>query len=236
MFKKSLLFISAIFAFSPQVNAAPNKMAIEQSVENQLGLAVQQINPSPVTGLASVLTDKGLFYVSDDGQYLFHGNLFNIKQGMKNETEAAMLSVREEAIKQYQEDSITYKAKNEKYVINVFTDITCGYCRKMHEQIKGYNDLGITVHYFAFPRGGLASQSYNDMVSVWCANDPQKALTDAKMNGNVVAKTCSNTVKEQYEIGGQLGVSGTPAVVLNNGTMIPGYRPPADMLKILQGV
>ncbi|MCU4676137.1 bifunctional protein-disulfide isomerase/oxidoreductase DsbC [Catenovulum sp. 2E275] len=236
MFKKSFIAMSAAaIAFSSAVMAKADQAAIKQTVQSQLGLSVQSINPSPVAGFATVVTDRGLFYVSDDAKFLFHGNLFNLKDGIKNETEAEMTKVRSGAIADFKDDAIVYKAKNEKYAINVFTDITCGYCRKMHNEIEGYNDLGITVRYLAFPRGGLASKSYNDMVSVWCANDTKQALTDAKMNNKIVAKTCENTVAEQYKLGGQMGVTGTPAVVLDNGLLVPGYRPPADMLKVLQG-
>ncbi|WAJ71346.1 bifunctional protein-disulfide isomerase/oxidoreductase DsbC [Catenovulum adriaticum] len=239
MFKKSMLkktaFIISSVVMTFSAVAKPNEAAISQSVQGQLGLSVQEISSSPVEGIASVLTDRGLFYVTDDGQYLFHGNLFNINEGMKNETEAKMTEMRSDEMAKFKDDAIVYKAKNEKYSINVFTDITCGYCRKMHNEIQGYNDLGITVRYLAFPRGGLNSQSYNDMVSVWCAKDGQKALTDAKMSNKVIAKTCENNVAEQYKLGGKVGVTGTPAVVLDNGMLVPGYRPPADMLKVLQG-
>ncbi len=236
MFKKSMLSISAAaLALSTSVWAKPDEAAIKQSVQTELGLSVQTITESPVEGLASVMTDRGLFYVSDNGQYLFHGNLFNIKAGMKNETEAQMTAMRAAEIAEYKDDAIVYKAKNEKYAINVFTDITCGYCRKMHNEMQGYNDLGITVRYLAFPRGGIASKSYNDMVSVWCAQDTQEALTEAKVNNHIVAKTCDNSVAEQYKLGSKVGVTGTPAVVLDNGMLVPGYRPPADMLKVLQG-
>ncbi|EWH08872.1 disulfide bond isomerase, DsbC/G-like protein [Catenovulum agarivorans DS-2] len=201
----------------------------------KLGLQVQDIVDVPLEGMKGVLTDKGLFYVSEDGTMLLHGTLFNLKEGMRNESEAILSKVRISQLGKFKGDLIEYKAKNEKYAINVFTDITCGYCRKLHQQIEEYNDLGITVRYLAFPRGGVASQSYRDMVSVWCAKDPAQAMNDAKLKGQVAAKSCSNPVVDHYNFGAQIGVSGTPAIILEDGTLVPGYRPPQDMLQVLQG-
>ncbi|MER2493437.1 bifunctional protein-disulfide isomerase/oxidoreductase DsbC [Catenovulum sediminis] len=235
-FKRACIALLALGIQMPSlVSAEADTKAIKNSVENRLGLKVEDIIDIPVQGMSGVLTDKGLFYVSDNGEYLFHGSLFNVKQNMRNESEVILSGVRQQQLNQFSGDMITYKAKNEKHVINVFTDITCGYCRKLHQQIDEYNALGITVKYLAFPRGGVASQSYNDMVSVWCANDPKQAMTDAKLQGKVVAKSCENNVEAQYNFGAQSGVTGTPAIILKDGTLVPGYRPPADMLKVLEG-
>ena len=40
-------------------------------------------------------------------------------------------------------------------------------------------------------------------------------------------------VMEQYQLGVAMGVNGTPAIVLEDGTMIPGYQPPAALLQLL---
>lgn len=208
---------------------------IKHAVERKVGLAVEKISPSPIKGLSEVLTERGLFYVSNDGSFFVQGDVYNIDKGMKNETETTLIEVRKKGLKEFAGQMITYKAKNEKYQVNVFTDTSCGYCRKMHSQIDEYNALGITVNYLAFPRNGVNSRAYLDLVSVWCADDTQSALTEAKMNNNIAMRQCKNSVKEQYQFGAKVGVNGTPAVVLNDGTLIPGYRKPADLLKMLQG-
>ena len=53
----------------------------------------------------------------------------------------------------------------------------------------------------------------------------------SKVAGNLNA--CKKTVNDQYLLGQQLGLSGTPAIVLENGTMIPGYRPAAALIDII---
>ena len=206
---------------------------IKDKVEAQSGLQVMSIGEAPVKGLFQIATNRGVFYVSEDGTYLLQANIYNLDNGLLNETDKAMTSLRLDGVKRFANDVIEYKAQNEKYVINVFTDITCGYCRKLHEQMKGYNELGITVKYLAFPRGGMNSAGFDDMVSVWCADDPNKAMTAAKSGSSVKQKTCQNSVAEQYQFGLSVGVTGTPNIILPDGSVLPGYRPPADLIREL---
>ena len=131
-------------------------------------------------------------------------------------------------------ERIVFAAANPKHTITVFTDIECGYCRKMHQDIPELNRQGITVEYLAFPRMGLGSQDYTDMISVWCAADRRQALTSAKQGKPVTPKNCTNPVAMQYTLGQQVGVSGTPAVFAADGTQLGGYVPPAQLVQALE--
>lgn len=224
-----LLFMALV---SGVVNAA-SESEITDKLTNMLGLDVETIADSPVPGLFQVSTNRGLFYVSENAQYLVQARIFNIDEGMRNETEVALASLRLEGIEALAPSAITFKAKDEKYVISVFTDITCGYCRKFHQEIDELNDAGVTVRYLAFPRAGLNSPTYNDMVSVWCSDNPQKALTEAKSGENVVTASCENKVAEQYLLGQKLGVNGTPNIILPDGSLVPGYQPANMLVKTL---
>lgn len=212
--------------------ASPETIA-KNKLEQLLNLSVSSVADSPVDGLLQVMTNRGLFYVSLDGKFLVHGRVFNMDAEMLNETEEALGTVRVKGVEQFSDDMIEFKAENEVYSISIFTDITCGYCRKLHNEIEQYNKLGITVKYLAFPRGGVGSRSYDDMVSVWCADDQQSAMTQAKSGGEIASKTCATKVTEQYMFGQQVGVTGTPAIVLEDGSMIPGYQPAAQLAKVL---
>jgi thiol:disulfide interchange protein DsbC len=127
-----------------------------------------------------------------------------------------------------------FPAAVQKHKVTVFTDIDCGYCRKLHSEIAQYNKAGITVEYLFFPRAGINSESFDKAVAVWCAPDRNKALTDAKAERPVAPRTCANPIAAEYEIGQNIGVDGTPAVYLEDGTQIGGYSPPADMLKRIE--
>jgi thiol:disulfide interchange protein DsbC len=122
---------------------------------------------------------------------------------------------------------------NPKYTVTVFTDVECAYCRKFHSQIEDYNRQGIAVQYLAFPRAGIGSDDYKKMVSVWCAADPKKALTDAKNDRPVVARECKNPVTAQYNLGQRVGLTGTPMVIAGDGTLLGGYVPPDKLRSAL---
>ncbi|WP_100656305.1 thioredoxin fold domain-containing protein [Alteromonas flava] len=209
---------------------ADNYDAVKAKIESKISIPVNAIAESPVPGLLQLNTARGLFYSSMDGTYLLRANVYNLDAGMRNETEVAMSAIRTEGLKDFVGQTIDFKAENEKYVVSVFTDITCGYCRKLHREIEEFNARGITVRYLAFPRAGLNSQGYNDMVSVWCAKNPQDAMTEAKLDDTVAAAKCENSVAEQYLFGQKIGVTGTPNIIMPNGTIIPGYQP-AEMLE-----
>ncbi len=199
-----------------------------------LGVTVKQINPSPVAGLKELITNKGVLYASPDGQFLMQGTLIDLNN-RSNLTEQALNGVRQSGLKEYENSMIVYKAPEEKHSITVFTDISCGYCRKLHRELDDLLELGITVKYLAFPRGGLQGSGYTDLMNVWCANDQQEALTEAKAGADTkVVKDCNAPVAEHYQLGQSFGISGTPAIILEDGTMIPGYQPAAALNAALE--
>ena len=128
---------------------------------------------------------------------------------------------------------IVFEPEKIEHTITVFTDIDCGYCRKLHQQMDGYNDLGIRIRYMAFPRAGIDSASFDKAADVWCAKDRHQAMDDAKDGIKVSAKSCDNPVKAQYELGRKIGVKGTPALFLESGQMLPGYVPPKRLKQLL---
>lgn len=219
-----------------------DKQAIQNKLSQKLGLTSSNIKLSVMPGLAEVITEQGLFYVSLDGNYILQGKLYGVGNDIINHTEDSLAQVRIDGVKRFSKDMIVYPAKNEKHVVSVFTDITCGYCRKLHEQIKDYNDLGITVKYLAYPRAGVKDQSgdysqgFKDLRSIWCHENPAEALTKAKSGNNVANRICESPIEDEYKFGRQIGVSGTPAIIFENGMMMPGYQPPEKLAQILNNI
>lgn len=192
------------------------------------GLKVTSVRESEAKGLYEVRSNNGdTIYSTADGQYLFTGDLLKLTDGgIANVTEAGRVEQRRELMASAGvEDAIRFPAKNEKAVIDVFTDIDCPYCRKLHDEVSELNEYGITVNYYAFPRSGPNTPSFSKYVSVWCADDQQSAMNAAKGGRSVPQATCDNPVLEQYQLGGRIGVTGTPAIVLEDGTMVRGYVP-----------
>ena len=219
-----------------------NEVALKNKLSSTLGLNVSQINVSAMPGLAEVITEQGMFYASYDGNYILQGKLYGLEGDVVNYSEESLAKVRIDGIKKFSNGMITYPAKDEKHVITVFTDITCGYCRKLHEQMDDYNALGITVRYLAYPRSGVKDQTggyskgFKDLQSIWCNEKPEEALTKAKNGGNVAQRICESPVEAEFTFGRQIGVTGTPAIIFENGMMMPGYQPPEKLAEILNSI
>ncbi len=195
--------------------------------------------PSPMTGLYEVqVVDGPLLYVSQDGARFIAGDLFEVQdggQGFSNLAEVQRQQERKELIAAVKpEDMIIFAPPEPKTTLTVFTDVDCGYCRKLHNEVPELNRLGIAVHYLAFPRQGLSSPSYRKIATAWCAADRQQTLTRLKNGEKVPDKVCNpNPVAAQMLLGERIGVSGTPALVLEDGTLIPGYRPAREIAQLL---
>ncbi|MGR6860677.1 bifunctional protein-disulfide isomerase/oxidoreductase DsbC [Aliivibrio salmonicida] len=219
-----------------EASQADSEQAITQRLTT-LGLPVEAIHDSEVDGFKQVETPFGIFYVSSDGKHFIQGRIFEFdEKGNMKDLLAARFS---KLVDSQSENMIVFPAKNEKHVITVFTDTTCGYCTKLHKEMKGYNDAGITVRYLAYPRQGYQGTVADKMAQIWCADDKQQAMEDAKsnraINGSKPATAeCKNIIKEQYLLGRKMGVNGTPAIVLPNGDLVPGYKPAQELLKDLE--
>jgi len=197
------------------------------------GAKIDSIADAKMPGFYEVMLQGQIVYVSQDGKYLVQGSIFDI-EAKKDLTEASRSVQRKSALAAIGADKrISYGAADAKHTVTVFTDIDCGYCRRMHQQMADYNKLGIKVDYLFFPRAGVGSESFDKAVSVWCAADRGKALTDAKAGVAMDKKECANPVAEEYEIGNKIGVSGTPAVIAADGTQLGGYLPPDQLLQRL---
>lgn len=260
---KQLLVIAALLGTSslsacaqaPQPGAAATKpattpavakadVAKADSADGRARQALQTLNPqiqidyvgaSALPGFREAIVGGQVVLVSDDGRYLVQGQVLDMET--KNELtqgSPALAKYRRGLLDSIKaKDRIVFSPPNPKYTIDVFTDVECGYCRKLHSEIAEYNRLGIEVQYMAFPRMGLGSQDHRDMISVWCASDRKQALTDAKSDKPIAAKDCKSPVDMEYHIGQRLGISGTPAIFAPDGTQLGGYLPPQQLREAL---
>jgi thiol:disulfide interchange protein DsbC len=189
------------------------------------------------SGLFQVVLASGeRLYTVEDGRFLLTGDLYEVSENeIVNLTEMQRNGERLAAIEALNPDDIISfaPAGETKKVVYAFTDIDCGYCRKLHDEVQDYTDLGIEIRYLAFPRAGVGSASFQKYVSAFCAADNKQSLTDAKAGREIPTLNCENPVAAQYELGRMLGVSGTPSLILDSGQMVPGYVPAADLARQL---
>jgi len=227
---KIAALIGAVSVSVAQADEASVKKALSRSMPN---LKLDSIKPSEIRGLYEVAVGADILYVSEDGQYLLQGHLIDIT-ARKDLTETKLATIRKAAIDALGEDqSIIFKPEKSNYKVSVFTDIDCGYCRKLHSEIDQYMAEGITIQYLFYPRAGKGSNSYKKAVSVWCADDRKAALTAAKLGKTPEAKTCDNPVDEHMRLGAEFGARGTPMIVTEKGNIFPGYVPAKQLARAL---
>lgn len=236
-----VLTILALVVFCGEVTAADTRDALAASLSGFAGqpVSIESVSPSPAPGISEVqITNGPLIYATEDGAYFFlNGDLHQTTAfGATNLTEQRKALGRKEQLSSISvEEMVVFKPKGEtRDYISVFTDVTCFYCQKLHREVDQLNSMGIEVRYLAFPRGGIPSESATKLATAWCADDPQTTLTELKAGVEMPLNECAdNPIAAQYQIGQQMGVSGTPAIITSTGLMIPGYRPAADLAAVL---
>ncbi|MGB1342650.1 MAG: DsbC family protein [Pseudomonadales bacterium] len=204
------------------------------------GLPIESVTVADVPGLYDVkLTDGTVLLTDASGSYFILGDVYQrFNQRLVNLSELKRNAARKQLIDELPESEMVVFSpppERRKTAVTVFTDIDCGYCRKLHQEVPELNRLGIAVRYLAYPRAGIGSASYDKIVSAWCAPDQKKALTRAKAGTAIKAVSCDNPVKSHFEMGALVGVTGTPSIILEDGRILPGYLP-ADRLAAELGI
>jgi thiol:disulfide interchange protein DsbC len=193
------------------------------------------VKPAGFPGMYEAVFGPQIIYISADGRYMLEGDLYDLKNRM-NLTETKRRVGRAKTVNSMDEKTMVVfspAADKVKHTITAFTDIDCGYCRKMHKQMEEYNKLGIAMRYLAYPRSGVNTPSYFKAVSVWCADDKQAAMTKAKSGETLPKANCETPIKAHMDAAKLVGVTGTPTMVLENGRVIPGYVEPKRLIQIL---
>lgn len=239
--QSALLAITVILA--PIVSAAE---AVDKAVIDKLrgvlevpgtGLKVGEVSASEIPGLYQVqFTNGPLVYANADSGFFIVGDMYAVEGGnyvnLAEKRRDGDRAVRMAAVKE--EDMIVFSPEGEtRAYISVYTDVTCFYCQKLHKEVPELNKNGVEVRYLAYPRAGVDSDGYRQLASAWCADNPQEALTKLKTKQPVPTKDCDNPIAAQYQMGMEMGVRGTPAIVTQDGQMIPGYQSAAELMVTL---
>lgn len=227
--KKNVFALLGLALFSANVMA--DDASLKSTLE-KLGATNVKIEESAIPNFRMATSNEGVVHISKDGRYVLTGQIqvLELKNGKATDiTHKAQMA----ELNSLSNEMIVYPAKNEKHVVTVFLDITCHYCHLLYQRIKEYNDLGITLRFLAFPRGGMDNKTAQQMETIWQSKDRVKALNDAE-NGNPPKQlTTPKMVKKHYELGLKLGVTGTPYLVTDKGEVIGGYVEPKELAKML---
>lgn len=236
---KRLTVLALALATSLPVLADPAVEALTKKLKETMpGLPLTSVTATPVAGVYEVVAGPDVVYMTGDGRYMFQGVLVDFEQ-RKNLTEASRTGIRVELLKQVKdEDSIIYAPQGAaKHTITVFTDPSCPYCRKLHQEVPELNKQGVKVRYVLYPRAGLDSPIGKLSIGIMCAKD-RKAELDKSLGGQSVSPPAcdKHPLAQQIDLGTQLGLEGTPFIVTEGGQVIPGYRPAAELVKVLERI
>jgi|TARA_B110000483_G_scaffold233751_1_gene302900 thiol:disulfide interchange protein DsbC len=230
-FSKAALFLTTVTLVLLTNTAGAQSLrdklsaAIETASQNQLQIV--DITETPLSNIYRVELSTGeMLYADAAGDYLFAGDMYktsaaglmNLSAGTRSERTVELIAaVPEDEMIIFTPETATLAT------ITVFTDVDCTYCRKLHGDIEALLARGVQIRYMAYPRGGASADSYDKMISVWCSDDRHKSLAQAKNGQNLPTRGCENPVLKHHAMGNQLGITGTPALVMPDGTLVPGY-------------
>jgi thiol:disulfide interchange protein DsbC len=232
------LTLSLITSLAVAQEAAPADVV--QRVQASIGkldpdLRVDGVRSTPIPGVYEVAIGPRLVYITGDGRYLIQGSISDVEK-REDLTEPRRNAIRLDAINRISEDDmVIFGPKDAPHTVTVFTDIDCGFCRRLHSEIGKFNANGIRIRYLFMPRTGKGSESYQKAVGVWCAKDRRQAMTDAKAGKDVPAQSCKNPVDDHMALAELMAINGTPALILPDGELLPGYVPAERLKSVLQG-
>jgi thiol:disulfide interchange protein DsbC len=238
--KKLLLLIlltaapwSLVPAQQPPARSADAREELARKIPG--GARADELRATPIPGIFEFTRDGDIAYVSSDGRYAISGDMVELGSNVNlTEQHRRELRVRELAAIP-EKDMLIFAPKEPKYTVTVFTDVDCPYCRKLHSQIAEYNRLGVRVRYLLYPRNGPNTPSWIKAEQVWCSSDRNDALTRAKQGQELKTKACTDTpLPRVWALGQKFNVQGTPAIVMADGELLPGYLPPDVLVKHLQ--
>ncbi len=199
------------------------------------GAKPEELRATPIRDIYELTRGSEIAYVTTDGKYAISGDMFDVASN-DDLTEGHRRDMRAKAIGAIPEsEMLVFGPKDPKYTVTVFTDVDCAYCRQLHSQIAEYNRLGVRVRYLFYPRSGPNTESWTKAEEVWCSGNRNEALTRAKKGQDLKTKPCANNpVARHYALGRDFGLQGTPAIVMADGTMVPGYLDPNMLVQELK--
>ena len=232
------LAVAASLSLPALAESSPETRIREKLESLRPPVGVESVTPSPAPGLYEVRAKGGvMLYATPDGKFFVLGDLFTVgAEGLANLSEEQRNRERRELLAAVKdEDQIIFPAVGEtKAAVAVFTDVDCIYCQRLHQEVPALNRAGVEIRYLAYPRAGIGSESYRKIASAWGAPNPQQAITALKNRESIPDNVCpGNPVAQQLELGGRAGVRGTPAIVLEDGSLLPGYLAAASLIERL---
>lgn len=231
--RATLINLFVLF-LSHSVQAGEDIEKIKQKIQQRLPeISITEFKPAPIPGLYEIVFGTRVAYVSAEGQYILMGDLIDLdnKRNLTAMRRGGLVLKSIDALGET--NMIVLGPAKPKRTLTVFTDVDCPYCARLHQEVPKLTQAGVKVRYLLFPRAGKGTETYMRSVAVWCAKDRVKAIGVAKSGGKLEMKNCTNPVDEHLRLGKEVGVEGTPTIVMDDGRVLPGYAPAAELLTAL---
>lgn len=228
--------LSALFLLlaTHLAHAGDDTESLKQRLQKRLtDIPISELKPAPIPGLYEMVFGTRVAYVSADGRYMLTGDLINLESGLNLAAQRRSGLVLKAIDAMGENNMIVIGPAKPGRTLTVFTDVDCPYCARLHQEVPKLTQAGIKVRYLLYPRADKGTETYRRAVAVWCADDRVKAVGVAKSGGKLAMKTCANPVDEHVRLGREIGVQGTPTIVIDDGRVLPGYAPAAELIAAL---
>ena len=192
---------------------------------------IDDVRPSAVPGLFEVTSGKNVYYVEKTLRYALFGGIIDTQTGV-NLTDERVQSISKVDVKNLPlQNSITMGSGKKN--LYIFSDPDCPFCRKLHPELAKLKN--VTIHEFLYPIKELHPGAFYHAVAIWCAKDRKKALDDVFSDKQIEDAVCENPIGDTVKLGQSLGISGTPTLIFDDGSIQVGYMESEKLQARLDG-
>lgn len=230
---KTLLALTlALLSLAVQADEAAIRQALR---ERNANVPIKSVTETAIPGLYEVFSGDHIVYSDATGDHVLMGPLVDTR----NRTN--LTQQRLDALKTVKFDTLPLdkaitivKGKGERRIA-VFSDPDCPFCRRLEKELTGIDNL--TVHIFLLPLAELHPQAMEIAKNMWCAEDRARAWNAYMLEGRKpdAGRNCATPIEAIAALAAELGISGTPAIVLPSGRRVDGAVPAAKLEALLGG-
>jgi thiol:disulfide interchange protein DsbC len=193
---------------------------------------IEEITPTPLAGIYELrLSTNEIYYSDATGNYLIQGSLIDTKskRNITEEREAKLSAIDFNALPL--KDAITIVHGNGKRKLAVFEDPNCGYCKRFERDLAKVDN--VTVYLFLLPV--LGPSSVEKSRNVWCAKDQATTWVNLMQKDTPAPAAQCNTaaIDRNLEFARKYKITGTPTLVAQDGTRVPGAIDSAKIERLL---
>jgi len=206
-------------------SALADEAAIRKNLAERMpGLPkIDEVSKTPIAGLYEVRIGTDILYTDELANHIIEGSLYDTR------THTDLTKARVDKLTAIDfaqlplKDAIVLKQGSGSRKLVVFADPNCGYCKRLEKDLVNVKD--VTIYTFVIPI--LGADSAVKARDIWCAKDNGKVWRTWMTTGAVPPKSMdpkcdTSALDRNLAMSRKYKVNGTPALVFENGTRVPG--------------